>query len=247
MTTDKILDARFEAADRAARLGSHEPSLLALFAVSEGESLRRRRRRAFARAGVAGGLVIALSFGAPAATATIQEYLAQTGSYCSGSECGSNATSEELEAIDSGAPDFSNFVDSLFPTNLPLADGTSREDVVGQLLGNIEEVNAADALDGHGAGIHFTLGLSSSLEFIIYCGWVNQWVAADAEGDAESAQRAAQVMRDAAGWPGIVKTDGGGVVDQLLKHADAADHGDAAAMMVGDEPAGCVARDSELP
>lgn len=242
MTTDEELDARFEAADRAARLGAHEPALVAMFATAEGESLGRRRRRGFARAGVAGGLVIALGLGAPAAAAAISEYLAQSGTYCSGTECGNDPTLEESEWIDSSAPDFASYVDSLFPSDLPLADGASREDVVGELVGNIEADNAA-----YGAGYWGSLGLSSSLEFIIYCGWVNQWVAADAEGEAGSADRAARIMRDATEWPGVVKTDGGGVVDSMIKYADAADRGDAATVFAGAKAFGCVPLDSDAP
>lgn len=241
MTTDEELDARFGAADRAARLSAHEPTLVNLFAVSEAESLGRRRRRAIARAGIAGALVIGLGVGAPTAAAAIRDYLSQTGRYCSGTECGAGVNPEEAEWIDSSKSDFGVYVDSLFPTDLPLADGSSRAQVVGQLVSNIESANAAD-----GSGGEWTaLGLSSSLENIIYCGWVNQWLAADAAGDAGSAQRSAEVMRDAAEWPATVKTDGGGVADAIRWYADAANRGDAATVLGGAKAFACV--DSERP
>ena len=247
MTTDEELDARFGAADRAVRLSTHESALVDLLAVSEHKSLRRRRRRSLARAGIGAALIVGLGLGAPTAAAAIREYLAQSGTYCSGTECGNDPTQEEAEWIDSGAPDFARYVDSLFPSDLPLADGTSREDIVGQLVGGIEAQNAVDAQDGLGAGSFARLGLSSSLEFIIYCGWVNQWVAADDAGDADSARRAAEVMRDAAEWPDIVKVDGGGVVTSILTYADAADRGDAAMVFVGSQAFGCMPVESDAP
>jgi hypothetical protein len=136
-------------------------------------------------------------------------------------------------------------VDSLFPSELPLADGMTREDAVGHLVDSIEAQNAADARDGYPAGFFSALGLSSSLEYLVYCGWVDQWIAADRDGDAGSADRAAEVMRGATEWSGVVKTDGGGVVDILLSYADAADRGDAATVSAGAASLGCVPLVSE--
>lgn len=242
MTIDEDLDARLVAADRSPGLNEHDAALVATFEAAEAASRSLSRRRGVIRAGIAGSLVIGLGFAAPAAAAAIEDFLAQTGDYCDwGTECGNGATVAESEWIDSTQSDFDDFAMSVFPDELPLPPGSSREELVTWLVESYEAQNSTES----GGVLTTRLGLEGTFESRIYCGWVNEWLQADADRDDARQQRAAEVMREAAGWPATVKTDGGGIVDMLLQFAEGADDGDAGIVRAAASAWSCAAMADE--
>lgn len=168
--------------------------------ATESTSLRRKITAGVASIGVIGGGFLA----APAATAAIERFLAQTSITFGGSE-----VIEESEFVDTSAADLDEYIDSIYPEWLPLAPGQTRSEL-------IEQVRAAAAAE---PGITQEIGIRRELERVVYTAWIDEWIAAYRTDDAERMSDASRVLSDAATWPGFVGTDGGGVTAIMAAYA----------------------------
>lgn len=205
MITDEELSRRLgrEAASRqTGKVPNGVIALLVSDARSEVESGSLRRKILAGAVGVAvvgGGLVAA-----PAAAEVIRHFLAQTDIVFSGTE-----VVEDSEFVDTSASDLGAYIESIYPAWLPLAPGQTREGV-------IEQVSGARAAE---PGIGQEVGLRRDLEHAVYVGWIDEWIAAQAAGDADRMAVAAGFIADAATWPAFTATDGGGVTYIMAGYA----------------------------
>lgn len=197
MITDEELTQRL-AREAAPRRGIAVPAVAVAVLVSETRtksesgSLRRRILAGAAGAAVVGGGLAA----APAAADAIRHFLAQTDVTFGGTE-----VVEDSEFVDTSAPDLGAYIESIYPEWLPLAPGQSR-------AGVIEQVRAAHAAE---PGFTQEVVVRRSLEHAVYVGWIDEWIAAHADGDTARMAVAAGALADASTWPAFVATDGGGV------------------------------------
>lgn len=178
------------------------------------ESSRRRRVR---RATVAGAAALTLGAGLialPAAADVVREFLAQTGVVCEGSECGGDWG----EMIDLGAPDVDEFVASKYPDYLVLAPGQSRDGVVAQVQ---------EAFPTEQNAVTPEASFAAEYEHLAYCGWIDEWLRADAEADLTARGDASDVLTEMLTWPGPMQTtDDPNIIVLQSAFAEAAREGD---------------------
>ncbi|MDF2990610.1 MAG: glycosyltransferase [Microbacterium sp.] len=175
----------------------------------------RRRRWIVPTAAVAA--VFAL--GIPA-TAAASGYLARTGWFGSpnpGSPEGTRPIGTEADGsewIDTSASDYADYAVTLWPAyaSLPIEYDAA----------TFARAIAADAPEG----LRQVTGIRSEFEQNARCAWREEWLDADASGDAQRAAAAAQTLTAAATWPATVATDGGGIVAEERALAAAAAAGD---------------------
>jgi hypothetical protein len=175
----------------------------------------RRRRWIVPTAAVAA--VFAL--GIPA-TAVASGYLARTGWFGSpnpGSPEGTRPIGTEVDGsewIDTSASDYPDYAVTLWPAyaSLPIEYDAA----------TFARAIAADAPEG----LRQVTGIRSEFEQNARCAWREEWLDADASGDAQRAAAAAQTLTAAATWPATVATDGGGIVAEERALAAAAAAGD---------------------
>lgn len=212
MISDDELSRRLGKA-RTERRDGPVPDGIAARLVSDArrgaESRSVHRRIVAGAAGLAvvgGGIVVA-----PAATAAVQRFLAQTDIVFGGSE-----VIEESEFVDTSAADLGAYIDSIYPEWLPLAPSQTRAGVIG-------DVRAAYATE---ASIVQEVGIRRSLERAVYVGWIDEWIAAEESADAERMAAAADVLGQAATWPAMTATDGGGVTHIFASYVERIASGD---------------------
>lgn len=192
--TDDDLDARL----RAFRLpdSALPPQAMAMLAR---ETRERARRRSVRAAAVWGAATAALAVGAvtagPAVAHSVQTFLAQSGWTSWGTE-----VVEGSEFIDTSAPDLAEYVDTIYPADLPLAPGQTREGVISTVVSL------------QSPGLRQEVGLRRDIERQIRLGWLEEWIDAYQVVDSGRMASAATVLLDSATWPAFVATDGGGVV-----------------------------------
>ncbi|GAA3656165.1 hypothetical protein [Microbacterium marinilacus] len=178
-----------------------------------------RRRRVFWAAALAALVVVGVPVGAVATG-----FAARTGWFGSpnpGDDRGSffSTESDDTEWLDLGADDLPDVVASLYPEWLPLAPGVTREALTARVV---------DALAHDDALAQETL-VRRTFESEAYRDWIGAWIAAHDAGDAAARARATEVLGEAAGWPAMVATDGGGVTDTMHAFARRVATGDAEA------------------
>ncbi|WZH37290.1 MAG: hypothetical protein PIR02_01205 [Microbacterium enclense] len=166
--------------------------------------------------------IVAVSgIGIPAA-AVASGYLARTGWFGSpnpGSPEGTRPIGTEADGsewIDTSASDYPDYAVTLWPSYASLP--------IGYDAATFARAIAADAPEG----LRQVTGIRSEFEQNARCAWREEWLDADAAGDAHRAAIAAQTLTGAATWPATVTTDGGGIVDEEKALAAAADAGDRA-------------------
>jgi len=172
-------------------------------------------------------VMAALAVGIPA-TAVASGYLARTGWFGSpnpGSPEGTRPIGTEADGsewIDTSAADYGDYAVTLWPSSVPLPPGYD--------VGSFARAIAADAPEG----LRQVTGIRSEFEQNARCAWREEWLDADAVGDAARAAVAAQTLTDGATWPATVATDGGGIVDGEKELAAAATAGDRAGVEAAD-------------
>lgn len=210
--TDDDLDTRLRAARVA---GPPLPSGAVSLLVRETRDLVHRRRT---RTAVGAGVVVAaLGIGSvtagPALADSVRNFLAQSGWTSSGTEVIKNS-----EWIDTAAPDLTEYVDSIFPADLPLAPGQTRSGVIAVVVGQ------------QTPGLKQSIGLIRDIDRQVRLGWLGEWMDARASQDPARMDAAARVLVASTTWRGFVATDGGGVVlgDTAFMTAIAGGDADAA-------------------
>lgn len=222
--TDDELDARLgRAALQPPELSPGTTALLAAATRERARSRTIRRRIVAAAAGTA--LLVGGVVAAPAAAEGLRRFLAQ-------SEWQPAAGGEILpdsEMVDLGAPDLAQYIDTIYPTALPLAPGQTRAGLVAQVVAAYSQPDATMQ----------EVGLRRALERLAYIGWLDEWNAAHAAGDATRERAALAVIADAPTWPAFVATDGGGITAFMSRGAKAlaAGRADAAQAMLQMEAA----------
>lgn len=235
MITDDELDRRMLLADPARNLTPSDDSLGELLG-STGERARsirpRSRRRKLVGWGVVGAVLIGGAVAAPAAADVIR-FLAQSDWTCNwGSECGDPAG----QWIDTGAADFIDYTETVFPYELPLPAGV-----------DAEELRLSVAASRHAnPALTPDYSIVFSFEGQIYCEWVGEWLNRDAEGDTAARDAAARVMRDSADWPGLVASDGGGIAEMQRALGEAALEGNREAVQAAAQYNDCDAWDGKV-
>ena len=131
--------------------------------------------------------------------------------------------------VDIGASDFELYLATLYPTDLPFPDGYTEEKVVAR----VAELNSGREGRAQEASFRF------AYEAAAYCGWVDNWLAADRTGDRTALAQATEVMTAAIDWPMHNALDGGGVIDLMRESADAARAGDRAGVQYAADVSEC--------
>ena len=231
MMTDEELAARLERADPGREQRASRATLDTL--VRESEVAAPGRRRFPRLAVILGGLGVMLlgaGVAAPVAADAIREFLAQTGTTCgAGTEC-----NPDDEWIDTSAPDLAEYAGSVIPS-LPLPDPMTSDDLV----------RAVDAQLSANPGMQTETGIQRTFETIAYCAWVERWLELDDRGDVEGRTAAGVILQEAATWPAIVATDGGGIVDMLQAFGDLAAEGSRDAVQATAQMNACEAWDGK--
>lgn len=169
---------------------------------------------------IAGALVIA--GGAVPATA-FMDWIARTGE-----NAGTGTEDHGSELIDLTASDIRGLVDEMYPQSIPLPGSFTRAEAVGSVQAALQSDVDDPVSNPDGRRVLMEeLGITRQFESFALCAWLWEWRQADREGDIPTRDGAATHIRDAANWPAIVETDGGGVTDGILATADAADRGNS--------------------
>ena len=116
---------------------------------------------------------------------------------------------------DSNTADFGEALEQ-YTAELPLPPGTDREAYVDYVRAQGFERPTAIS----------DVGTRSMVAYYGFCTWAQAWEVRDAAGDGAGAGEAVTAMRAAAVAPANVVTDGGGVVANMERVADAAARGD---------------------
>lgn len=210
---DEELDRRLALRSRTTQADPAVLDGLARSARSEARPSLRRRITAVTLSAlvvVGGGLVAA-----PAAADVVRHFLAQLGIPIGG---GSEVIPES-EWIDLSATDLRQYFAYIFPSELPLAPGQSRDDLIDRTY----ELHAASNT------VTQEVSLRRTVESLVYCGWAAELIAAQRSDDDERYDDAAAVVLDAAEWPALVATDGGGITERLREVGAAAVAGERGA------------------
>jgi hypothetical protein len=130
----------------------------------------------------------------------------------------------ENQVVEMTSPDYPELVASEWPAYVPLPEGYDQK-VFATALGRHWQKAAMGSDMGKDApGILETVALiHSELEFAGRCVWVQEWL--DAAPGSRQRERATSVLLQAPGWPATVASDGGGVVDDERRVAEAARDG----------------------
>ncbi|SDQ55087.1 hypothetical protein [Microbacterium sp. cf332] len=226
MMADDELIAALRAADPAALTTVSDSD--ALLAVRRARPERRRPRWAMIAAAIAAVIVVGVPAGA-AATG----FMAQTGWFGSPNpgdhrdRCIDGGVTEydcDDEWIDLSAPDLDEVVASVYPTWMPLAPGVTREDLTARVV----TISSRDALTP-------VTSLRRAYESESYKDWLTAWIAANDGGDTAAQETASRVIAEAAGWPALVATDGGGITDIMRAFAERIAAGDREAAQAAAE------------
>lgn len=119
------------------------------------------------------------------------------------------AGEKESEAIpygeywDTGSPQLKEGILKIYPKYVSLANGYDKKSVVE------EEVRAA----GKTRALRQPIGFIRDIEDAGRCTWLGQWIADAEDGNQAGMAKALAAYRQAASWPAIKKTDGGGIVE----------------------------------
>lgn len=127
--------------------------------------------------------------------------------------------SDDTEWLNLDADDLPEVVASLYPKWLPLAPGVTRETLTARVSGTMAQME----------GLAQETLVRKTYEYEAYRDWIGAWIAAHDSGDASAEATAADFLKDAAGWPAMVETDGGGVTDVMRAFAARISGGDAEA------------------
>jgi hypothetical protein len=205
---DEELDRRLRTADRMSGVRIAEEVLDRVHSDVRAEAARSLRRRAAAVVGL-GVLSLGALATAPAAADVVREWLAIA-------EWQPEAEGEILpdsDMIDLSAPDLPDYIASRFPEWLPIPPGTTREQMIDDVVASWHNVPEA--------GFTQEIAFRYDFERIAYCGWVDAWLTSD---DVATVARATDTIRAAVDWPAFTATDGdGGTAAFLGAYATAAD------------------------
>ncbi len=151
-------------------------------------------------------------------------FAARTGWFGSpnpGDDRGSSVSTEsdDTEWLDLGADDLPHVVASLYPEWLPLAPGVTSDSLIARVT---------DVMTGMEGLAQETL-VRRTYESEAYRDWIGAWITAHDAGDADREEAAARVLEEAADWPAMVKTDGGGITDIMRAFAQRIAEGDSEA------------------
>lgn len=197
MISDDQLTGDLRAADRAAQMGEHDEAIRLMVAASRRTPAKKSKRRGvLIGAGILSALALGGGVAVPVAASAIRTFMAQN--VPADTDFGGEAIPDS-EYVDPTQPDIDEYVASLYPDELPLAVGDTREGVIGKVSGFNEGL----------VGTTQEVTFRQQYEAVIYCGWIGQWLAADFEEDLVAREAAAQVMVSAADWEAFNATDGG--------------------------------------
>jgi|GEM_PF-6179175 hypothetical protein len=186
---------------------------------SEHDLATRRHRDAPSRRVVAGVVVLTVvagGFAIPAAADVVRQYLAQADFFpAAGGE-----VLPDSEWVDSGAPDFDEYVRATIPDELPLPPAVERDELIGSVIESHRQT----------PGLLQEVGLRRSYEYRVHCAWAFEWGSAFDMDDTSARQRAEEVLQTASSWPALVATDGGGIAALYREYAALAVAGDKQAM-----------------
>lgn len=143
---DDQLDARLRAADRGSAV--HRVPAVAFDAAAARLASRRRARWAVPAVLVA---ALAVPLAAVPAAAVLRDFAAQSGEYCEGTECGRGGLAER-EYIDTGAPDFEDWLALQAPRSSCCPPASTGEDRRGGARG-VKRAGRRDRRPGSGVPV----------------------------------------------------------------------------------------------
>lgn len=217
-SADPIRGARVDAVGASLLMGSITSDELPVRTSTRDVSrllrrLHRRRRRWLPIA--VGTLGAALLMGGLAPAAASWMFQAQTGVVDSS---GGSEAVKGAEWIDSSESDFESYMESIYPRWLPLPSGVDQSRFAAQEANRYADVT--------GEALVQDVTLQFTYEMAAQCLWRDEYLRAVGAGDSARATAALDVLDDAASWPAIVASDGGGVSDSLREMASRARAGD---------------------
>jgi len=205
-----------------------ESKRLALIAAGASRTARKRRMPWQGWLALSIAAIVGLVVGAPALAGGVTEgvrFLAQTGMYDTpwvegenGAEGHSGPDGSGPEWIDTGAADFDEYLTTIYPTDLPFPEGTTKSEYEAWFAGLFADSGPSNFDQAE--------GIQSMYEWNVRCLWVHDWLAADSAGDNPRADAAASIVRDSLDWPLLESTDGGGVTEHAKRLSDAMSAGD---------------------
>lgn len=223
---DTEIDERLRSLDRMADV--RMPAEVLDRAVADVRAGRRWRRGALIGAALLalGGLLAA-----PVAANAVREWLAVA-------EWQPEAGGEILpdsEMIDLSAPDLPEYIASRYPEWLPVPPGSSREQLIADVVDHWQNVPEA--------GFTQEIGFRWEFERLAYCGWLETRLTSN---DLAELTRADQVLEEAIRWPAFTATDADGVVPIYLRaYSDASRRGDLDGLQYGAWQYGCPVWDGD--
>jgi hypothetical protein len=227
---DEELDRRLRAHDRMAGVRVAEDVLDRVHADTRAAGTKGRRRRAAAIAGL-GVLVLGGVATAPAAADVVRDWLA----IAEWQPEGGTEIIPGSDMIDLSAPDLPEYIASRFPEWLAIPPGTTREQIIGEVVSHWQNVPEV--------GLTQEIGFRYDFERIAYCGWVDAWLTSD---DPALVSEATHRMREAIGWPAFNATDADGVVPLFLTtYANAAEDSDVDGVQFAAWQYGCAVWDGD--
>jgi len=225
MFDDQTLDARFEAGDPIGHYDVTDAALDEVLFAVRAHSARRRRRAVVSIAGVGAALVIG-TIALPAAADVVREFLAQQ--VVQRQDEGTEVVPDSAW-VDARASDFGEYLATIYPTGLPLPAGYTPDDLIVAVVGN----------NKGSEGLQQEASFRFAFENIAYCGWVDQWLTANAAADERSQIEATDVMVDSLAWPAYLELDGGNLMEYQQRFATGAQAGDRQTVEFAAEINGC--------
>lgn len=210
-----LLDA-LRAADPAAQI-----TLSATVSASAARHARPQRpaRRRWLIWATALGAIAVVGIPAGAVATGLAAHTGWFGSPNPGDDRGAvvSTESDDTEWLNLAADDLPTVVASLYPEWLPLAPGVTADALTARVT---------DAMAQQNALAQETL-VRRTYEYEAYRDWIGAWITAHSAGDSAGQAAAATVLTEAADWPAMVATDGGGVTDVMRAFAERIAAGDA--------------------
>lgn len=219
------LDELLRAADPVERTRTDDGAVGALLSAlpAAAERARRGSRRRLGIGAILGAATLLIAV--PASAAVF--YLAQTGQF----GLPGFTENDETEYIEVTADDFVEYTETIFPQYLPLPAGIGSDDLRETVATRMHD-DAVELAQAEGAPsvVRQVTGIQRQFESAAYCLWIEDFFDASAESDDDRASTAVDRLREAADWPAMVATDGGGVTDGMRELAALAAEGDIAAV-----------------
>ncbi|MEO5535278.1 MAG: hypothetical protein ABIR17_09125 [Pseudolysinimonas sp.] len=139
--------------------------------------------------------------------------------------------------VDLNQPDLSPYIASLYPEYLTLPPGLTRDDLILQVQTLNPPMENATTFD---------INIVGTYEEIVYCGWVDEWNRAEAQGRTADVATATAEIVGALDWHGPMTQSPDGIATRQV-FATAATDTDVEGMQVAAQFHHCSTADGSAP